>query len=142
MISFDLMLFVAWNCPTIAYMLRCMPNLQYFFFIFGSYGSRHVFPVELYNGYVWKEMLELYVPHLSKFEFHMSIAKAYSPIDLNVVVDSFEHFVSKYSNWHMIIDQWKLNSKSPGKVPAIRNWSNIFLPIFVHGWIELVDLPL
>lgn len=127
------MLFVAWNSPTIACILRCMPNLQYFFFIFGPYNSRHVFPVELYDGYEWKEMLELYVPHLSKFEFHMSILKAYLPVDLDIVIDSFEYFVTKYSNWHMIIDRWKFNYKTRGKVLASQNFEQIFLPIFGMG---------
>jgi hypothetical protein len=92
-----------------------MPNLKYFIFILGRQKSRRSFPSELLDGYVWQQMLELNVPCLSKFEFHMSIRKGYAPIDLDIVVNSFEYFVRKYSNWHMIIDQWKLNSKTPSK---------------------------
>ncbi|CAF1446308.1 unnamed protein product [Rotaria sp. Silwood1] len=104
-VSLELILFVAWNNYLIAYILRCMPNLRYFFFTFGPYISKHFFPIELLDGYVWQEILELYVPYLSKFEFHMSIWKCYPPTDLDIVIDSFKHFVRKYSNWHMIIDQ-------------------------------------
>ncbi|CAF1573938.1 unnamed protein product, partial [Adineta steineri] len=105
-ISFELTLYVAWNTASINYLLRCMHNLKYFIFIFKPIRSNYLFPVDLIDGYVWQEMLELYVPYLSKFEFHMSIWK-YSPrTDLNIVINSFKYFVNKYSNWHMIIDQW------------------------------------
>ncbi len=52
-----------------------MLNLIHFNFILGTPRTVGLFPGELFNGYVWKEMLELYVPYLSEFEFHMSIMK-------------------------------------------------------------------
>ncbi|CAF3938525.1 unnamed protein product [Adineta steineri] len=119
-ISFELTFYVAWNTASISYLLRCMHNLKYFIFMFGPYKSKYLFPVDLIDGYVWQEMLELYVPYLLKFEFHMSIWK-YSPrTDLNIVINSFKYFVNKYSNWHMIIDQWSLQSSTPGECIMLR----------------------
>ncbi|CAF1472971.1 unnamed protein product [Adineta steineri] len=69
--------------------------------------------MDLLDGYAWQEMLELYVPYLSKFEFHMSIWKYCPRTDLNIVVNSFKYFVTKYFNWHMIIDQWSLLHSIP-----------------------------
>jgi hypothetical protein len=114
-ISFELSLFASWNNHSIAYILRCMPNLKYFCFIYAPYALNQCFSMELIDGYVWQEMLELHVPNLSNFEFHMSIWKCYPPIDLNIVVDSFEHFVTKYSNWHMVIDQFRFLSLTASK---------------------------
>jgi hypothetical protein len=114
-ISFELVLFAPWDNHSIAYVLRCMPNLRYFFFLLWPYTSQQYCPMQLIDGYVWQEMLERYVPYLSKFEFHMSIYKFYSITNLDNVVDSFEYFVRKYSNWHMIIDQWTVQSTTPSK---------------------------
>ncbi|CAF4417424.1 unnamed protein product [Adineta steineri] len=71
--------------------------------------------MNLIDGYAWQEMLELYVPYLLKFEFHMSIWKPCPRTDLDIVVNSFRYFVTKYSNWHMIIDQWSSTYSVPGK---------------------------
>ncbi|CAF2797397.1 unnamed protein product [Rotaria sp. Silwood2] len=73
------------------------------------------FSGELLDGYIWKQMLELHVPYLFKFEFHMWIAKKRPKLDLDIVVSSFEYFVRKYSNWHMIINRWRFNGQTRGK---------------------------
>ncbi|CAF4509431.1 unnamed protein product [Rotaria sp. Silwood2] len=143
-ISLELILFVAWNNYLIAYILRCMPNLKYFFFIFGPYISKHFCPIELLDGYLWQEILELNVPHLSKFEFHISISKCYPPTDLDIVIDSFKYFVRKYSNWHMIIDQWKLQSSTPAEFVMLRtlnyhkhkSYINTYMPLIPSGYFD------
>ncbi|CAF1271041.1 unnamed protein product [Rotaria magnacalcarata] len=76
-ISFGLTLFAAWNNDSVARILRCIPNLKYFLFTLGPYRSQKLFSVELLDGYVWQEMLELYVSYLSKLEFHMSVRKCF-----------------------------------------------------------------
>ncbi|CAF1264568.1 unnamed protein product [Adineta steineri] len=119
-ISFELTLFVAWNSDSIRYLLHCMHNLKCFIFMFGSYKSKHFLPMDLFDGYVWQELLELYVPYLSKFEFHMSIRKHHPSMDLDMVVNSFKYFVMKYSNWHMIIDQWNILYSTPGEFVMLR----------------------
>jgi len=40
-------------------------------------------------------MLENYLSCLSKFEFHISIVKRYSKLDLDIVVNSFECFAEE-----------------------------------------------
>ncbi|CAF4586177.1 unnamed protein product, partial [Rotaria sp. Silwood2] len=143
-ISLELILFVAWNNYLIAYILRCMPNLKYFFFMFGPYISKHFVPIELLDGHLWQEILELNVPHLSKFEFHISIWKLYPPTDLDIVIDSFKYFVRKYSNWHMIIDQWKLQSSTPAEFVMLRTLNyhkhkpniNIYMPLIPSGYFD------
>ena len=86
-----------------------MPNLIRFNFTLSILNREWPFPGELLDGLVWKEIFELYVPSLSKFEFHMSILKKYPKLDLDIIVNSFECFVGKYSNWQMVINRWKLN---------------------------------
>jgi hypothetical protein len=86
-----------------------MPNLVRFNFTLSLWKREWLFPGELLDGLVWEEIFELYVPLLSKFEFHMSIAKKYPKLDLDIIVNSFEYFVRKYSNWQMVINRWKLN---------------------------------
>ncbi|CAF1368986.1 unnamed protein product [Rotaria magnacalcarata] len=143
-ISFGLTLFTPWNNDSIACILRCMPNLKYFFFTLGPYASQTLFPVELLDGYVWQEMLELYVPYLSKFEFHMSVWKCFPPTDLDIVIDSFENFVGKYSNWHMVIDQWRLQCESSAEFLILRTLNyhkyksiiNIFVPAIHSGYFD------
>jgi hypothetical protein len=97
-ISLQLIIIARCDSCSISYILRCMPNLIRFNFILGI-GKRELpFPGELLDGDVWKQMLEDYVPCLSKFEFHMAIVKKYPKLDLDIVVNSFECFVGKYSN--------------------------------------------
>ncbi|CAF3864820.1 unnamed protein product [Rotaria sp. Silwood1] len=141
-ISFELAIIAMCDNHSIGYILRCMPNIKHFYFHLAvrsaewpfpgelldgyvwqqmlelhlPYLSKfefHIaewpFPGELLDGYVWQQMLELHLPYLSKFEFHMSIVKIFPILDLDIIVNSFEYFVRKYSNWHMIIDRWILD---------------------------------
>ena len=111
----NLMVFVICDSRAIFSILRCVPNLIHFYFLFGIRSMHWPFPDELLNGYVWQEILDRYVPHLSKFEFDMSIKKTYPSIGLDMIVNSFEVFVRKYSNWNMIIDHWKFLHQIGGK---------------------------
>jgi hypothetical protein len=81
----------------------CLILKQFYFAL--THAAMWPFPGELLDGNVWKQMVELYIPCLSKFEFHMSIEKRYPKLDLDIIVNSFEYFVTKYSNRHMIIDR-------------------------------------
>lgn len=111
MISFHLIVLAVCDGRSISYILRCMPNLIYFYFHLEIQKSSWPFPNELLNGYIWKEMFENYVPCLSQFEFHMLIMKRYPKLDLDSVINSFDYFVTKYTNWHMIIDGWKYHRR-------------------------------
>jgi hypothetical protein len=113
--SCHLKIFALCDIRSISYILHCMPNLIRLYFILIIKRADWQFPGELLDGYVWKQMLELYVPYLSTFEFHMSIIKKLPRLDLDIVVNSFECFVIKYSNWHMIIDRWRINYRIRGK---------------------------
>jgi len=113
-ISFDLIIPAFCDAGVIYSMLRCMPNLRYFYFTFLT-NSNWMFPGELVDGLVWKRMLELYVPSLLKFEFHMLIATQTLGLNLHTIVNSFVCCVRKYSNWHMIIDRWKSYTQIEGK---------------------------
>jgi len=114
LIFFDVTIRTKCNGDSIASVLRCMPNLKQFYFNF-IHKTISPFPDELLDGYVWKQMLEVYVPYLSKFEFHMSIVKKYPKLDLDIVIKSFEYFVGKYSNWNMIIDRWQYNVENQSR---------------------------
>ncbi|CAF1440234.1 unnamed protein product [Adineta steineri] len=121
-----------YNCSNILNTISLSSNItSLYLYINGSslfasvnsvlpYKSKHFFPMDLLDGYAWQAMLELYVPYLLKFEFHMSIWKYCPRIDLNIVVNSFKYFVTKYSNWHMIIDQWSLLHSIPVEFIMLR----------------------
>ena len=78
-------------------------------------------PDELLNGYVWQEMIDRYVPHLLKFEFLMAIDTAHQNLDLDMIVNSFDNFVRKYSNWNMIISYWKYYEGMAGKQNKLKD---------------------
>jgi len=115
LMSFDLTISAECDSRSIACILRCMPNLMHFYFLLTIRRMTWSFPGELLDGDVWKQMLEVHVPYLSKFEFHMSIEKGRPKLDLDIIVNSFEYFVTKYSNWHMIINRWKFDRNIRGK---------------------------
>ncbi|CAF1010310.1 unnamed protein product [Rotaria sp. Silwood1] len=105
--SFDLSIFLKCSIHSIAYILRCMPNLNRFKFLYGTRTVARSFTDDLVNGYTWQHMFEMYTPFLSKFDFHISIEKNYPKLDLDIVINSFQYFVNKYLKWHMIIDRWE-----------------------------------
>ncbi|CAF1359543.1 unnamed protein product [Rotaria sordida] len=108
---FDLSTFGICDIRSIAYILRCMPNLIRFKFLHGT--RKIALPVvdDLVNGYAWQQLLEMHVPFLSKFDFHISSVKSYPKLDIDMVVNSFQYFVKKYPKWQMIIDRWEPASK-------------------------------
>jgi hypothetical protein len=109
------MVIVRCDKRSISYILRCVPNLIHFYFTLGVRTANWPFPDELLNGYVWQEMIDRYVPHLLKFEFFITIKKAYQNVDLDMIINSFENFVRKYSNWNMIIGYWTYHKEMAGK---------------------------
>ncbi|CAF4020018.1 unnamed protein product [Rotaria sp. Silwood1] len=92
-----------------------MPNVKYFYFTLGIRTASWPLPDELLNGYVWQDMIERYFPHLLKFEFFITIKKAYQSLDFDMILNSFEYFVGKYSNWNMIISYWKYHKEIGGE---------------------------
>ncbi|CAF2797166.1 unnamed protein product [Rotaria sp. Silwood2] len=119
--TFDLSTFVICDIRSITYILRCMPNLIRFKFL---HETRTVaLPVidDLANGYVWQQILEMHVPFLSKFDFHISIVKSYSKLDIDMVVNSFQNFVKKYPKWQMIIDRWVPTSDMSRKLNCFKS---------------------
>jgi hypothetical protein len=106
-ISFDFTIFGTCDGDSLSYILRCMPNLKHFYFHLTMPQLGGLFSGELVDGHVWKRMFERFVPCLSKFEFHMAIAKGMPSLNLRIIINSFICFVRKYSDWHMTIDRWR-----------------------------------
>jgi len=107
-IYLNLMVLVICDKHSISSILHCVPNLTHFYFTLVTRSRKWLVPDELLNGYVWQQMLDRSVPRLSKFEFQMSFQLAYTTLDIDMIINSFEMLVAKYSNWQMIFDQWKL----------------------------------
>ncbi|CAF4608496.1 unnamed protein product [Rotaria magnacalcarata] len=105
--SFDLEILARCDRRSTGYILRCMSNLMCFYFNLATQKATWPFPGELLDDHVWQDMLECYVPHLSKFEFQISIFKKHPKLNLLNFVNSFEYFVKKYPNWNIITDRWK-----------------------------------
>ncbi|CAF4707106.1 unnamed protein product, partial [Rotaria socialis] len=118
--SFDLSIFTTCDTRSIAYILRCLPNLLHFKLFHES--PEVVWPssYDLVNGYTWQYMFEMHVPFLSKFDFHISILKEHPKLDLDVVVNSFQYFVQKYPEWQMVIDRWGPDAENPLEYVMLR----------------------
>jgi hypothetical protein len=106
LISFDFTIFTKCDGESLSNVLRCMPNLKYFYFNLQIPKLSWSFPGELVDGHVWRTMFERFVPRLSKFEFHMAIAKGLPKLNLHIIVNSFICFTRKFTDWHMTIDRW------------------------------------
>ncbi len=102
MIYFNLRTLARCDNRSIAYILRCMPNLIHFYFHLTIRKASWPFPGELLDGYVWQQMLEPYVPCSSKFEFNMSIVKRRPKLDLDIIVNSFETRSTATTNNHHV----------------------------------------
>ncbi|CAF1478661.1 unnamed protein product, partial [Rotaria sordida] len=123
LVSFNLIVCIICDIYSIAYILRCMPNLNRFNFLLATRMKTLHYYRKLFNGYVWEQIVKHYVPCLSNFEFHMSIWKSYSKLNLDFIVNSFQYFVRKYSNWNMIIDRWNLVSETPEEFVMLRTFN-------------------
>ncbi len=97
------------------YILHCMPNLKRFKFFLAGRMAELPFYLNLFNGYVWQQILKRYGSCLSIFEFYIAISKNFSNLNLDNIVNSFQYFVQKYPNWNMVIDRWKLVDQTSGK---------------------------
>ncbi|CAF1490087.1 unnamed protein product, partial [Adineta steineri] len=54
-----------------------------------------------------------------------TIAKRRPKVDLDVVINSFNYFVTKYSNWNMIIDRWMYNTRLQDELIVLRTMNYI-----------------
>ncbi|CAF3859509.1 unnamed protein product [Rotaria sp. Silwood1] len=73
--SFNLTILAICDIRSISYILRGTPNLIHFHFVLETRSANWPFSHNLLNGSVWQQILEYYVPHLTKFEFLMSIVR-------------------------------------------------------------------
>ncbi|CAF0827827.1 unnamed protein product [Rotaria sordida] len=138
---FDLSIFGQSYIDSIAYILRCMPNLVHFKFLHEAGKIRSLSAEHFLNGYKWQHMFEMHVPFLSKFDFHISIVRYYPKLNLDRVVNSFEYFVKKYPEWQMIIDRWLLDERNLFEIAILRTFAyhkyernlQINIPIIYYG---------
>ncbi|CAF1019950.1 unnamed protein product [Adineta steineri] len=91
---------------SISSILNCMPNLKQFYFFLLILRPSFPFTNQYLDGHVWQQILENNVSYLSKFEFHMTVTKRRPKVDLDIFINSFSYFVTKYSNWNMVVDRW------------------------------------
>ncbi|CAF3350580.1 unnamed protein product [Rotaria sp. Silwood1] len=96
-----------------------MPNLKHFYFYLLVQTSSWPFTNQYLDGFVWQQILEN-LSYLSKFEFHMTVTKRKPRLDLDFVINSFNYFVKKYSNWNMIIDSWLYGSHLQDELIILR----------------------
>ena len=83
-----------------------MPNLKHFYFHLDGKTITEKYSPELLDGYMWNQMLNDYLPNLSRFEFYMIIKKAFPLLNLDDIVASFIPIARQYPGWQMIVDQW------------------------------------
>ncbi|CAF4664129.1 unnamed protein product, partial [Rotaria sp. Silwood2] len=122
LISFDLSISTICDIRSIAYILRCMPNLIHFKFLHETRRIAQSYADDFVNGYTWQHMFEMYNPLLSKFDFHISFEKSYPKLDLDLVINSFQYFIKKYPKWHMIIDRWTPENRNTQEIVMLRTF--------------------
>ncbi|CAF4819448.1 unnamed protein product [Rotaria sp. Silwood1] len=81
--SFNLTILAICDIRSISYILRGTPNLIHFHFVLETRSANWPFSHNLLNGSVWQQILEYYVPHLTKFEFLMSITRSTKTTTIN-----------------------------------------------------------
>ncbi|CAF1089055.1 unnamed protein product [Rotaria sordida] len=118
--SFNLLIGASCDIWSISSILHCMPNLKHFYFHLIVQTSSWPFTNQYLDGYVWQQIFENNLSYLSKFEFHMTVTKRIPKLDLDFVINSFNYFVEKYSNWHMIIDRWIYGSRLQDELIILR----------------------
>ncbi|CAF2389001.1 unnamed protein product [Rotaria sp. Silwood2] len=121
---FNLLIGASCDIWSISFMLHCMPNLKHFYFYLLVQTSSWPFTNPYLDGYVWQQILEN-LSYLSKFEFHMTVTKRKPKLDLDFVINSFNYFVKKYSNWNMIIDSWLYGSHLQDELIILRTMNYI-----------------
>ncbi|CAF3997034.1 unnamed protein product, partial [Rotaria sp. Silwood2] len=139
LISFDLSIFAICDIRSIAYILRCMPNLIHFKFLHGIRAVALPFVNDLVNGYTWQHMFEIHVPLLSKFDFHILIENKYPKLNLDMVVNSFQYFVKKYPGWQMIIDRWTPDYTSIQEIVMLRTFGYQKYKRNIHITIPMIS---
>jgi hypothetical protein len=90
-----------------------MPNLHRFVFTYLFDIYIPPFTTDLMNGQNWREILTSHVPHLNKFDFHMSFLTSGEPIDLDNILNSFKCFSNLYHQWDMCITRWQFMPRLP-----------------------------
>lgn len=103
---FDLYIFTQCNIHSLACVLHCMPNLQEFSFTF-IVEYIHTPSIDvLLNGINWQQLLTSHVPHLIKFDIHISFLTHNRLLNSKLILDSFRCFLTQYHDWHIAISQW------------------------------------
>jgi hypothetical protein len=109
---FDLHIFTQCNIHSLARVLHCMPNLQKFSFTFIVEYLHTPFIDVLLNGINWQQMLTSHVPHLIKFDIHISFLTHNGLLNSKLILDSFRCFLTQYHGWHMAISRWTTFQRS------------------------------
>ncbi|CAF1283264.1 unnamed protein product [Rotaria magnacalcarata] len=103
----DLQILTQSDVHSIDHILHCMPNLQGFSFTLIMEDLDTPCIDDLIDGNVWQQILTRHVSNLKKFDFHMSFLTDERFFDLDLVLNSFRCFLTRYDGWHMAICRWK-----------------------------------
>ncbi|CAF4550065.1 unnamed protein product, partial [Rotaria sp. Silwood2] len=103
----DLQIFTEFDIHSLHHILHCIPNLQDFSFSLIIEHLDTPFIDDLLDGNNWQQILIRHVSNLNKFNFHMSFLTDEGLFDLNLVLNSFRCFLTRYDNWHMAISRWE-----------------------------------
>jgi hypothetical protein len=104
--TFNLQILTHCDIHSLGLILYCMPNLHELNFTFIMEHRAIPFNDVLLNGNIWQNLLTIHVPHLNKFDIHISLVRE-ELFDLKSILDSFRCFITQYDGWHMAASQWK-----------------------------------
>ncbi|CAF3987268.1 unnamed protein product [Rotaria sordida] len=133
----DLQIFTEFDIHSLHHILHCIPNLQDFSFTLINEHLDTPFIDDLLDGNNWQQILTRHVSNLNKFNFHMSFLTDEGLFDLNLVLNSFRCFLTRYDNWHMAISRWEIFEEFiPFFMDSYRNESHEY----VDNLSSLIDL--
>ncbi|CAF3427275.1 unnamed protein product, partial [Rotaria sp. Silwood2] len=133
----DLQIFIEFDIHSLHHILHCIPNLQDFSFSLIIEHLDTPFIDDLLDGNNWQQILIRHVSNLNKFNFHMSFLTDEGLFDLNLVLNSFRCFLTRYDNWHMAISRWETFEEFiPFFMDSYRNESREY----VDNLSSLIDL--
>ena len=114
---FDLYLLNVCDIGFLGPILHCMSHLRRFMITLNAIESVASYVVHLLDGHFWQDLLINHAPSLTKFDFLIAMNKWTPSVDLDVIVNSFQYFVTRYDGWHMAASRWQFceNIRSKSK---------------------------
>ncbi|CAF1059695.1 unnamed protein product [Adineta steineri] len=104
--SFELCVKTFCSFNQLSFILGCMPNLRRFIFTVISLSSSISYlHRNLFRGDEWELLSKNRLSQLDIFDIFLHIQYSNFGLDMNIVVNSFNYFTTKYDDWYLAVHQ-------------------------------------